>query len=633
MTERWRKRLRDLDGAGPSDEVFEGAKAGPSMPEEAIPRPGVGSRVVTAVAAFLVFGLAISVFAIPALRLGGGAGGSGTSMLLPLWPARTLDDLEALQARVDEGDASVAYTRGPASTAEEFGRQVMGWSDFEVLYEEAVFWAGNTTLATSSSSLDPIVVPGEENFGSPAMISAFGPSTSSTGAPSLFRTLELVDSSACTGMGFCDPNRVRVTTYQPLRGDGVWAVLSAESEDLDLDVSPGAQVTQGTSLMAILRYPNGDPANMGLHVGAGDCSIDLSPSSWISEGNASGEAEIRVDLPAREGTGCSESEPGYVYVAVFEEGTSNEDPFQAPASVVALEAVPVIVQWPSEEPVESNVVEPTETPSTDPSPEQTSGPSAWTTYSDPMGWTIDVPDAWITEAFNESGRVTFAGAHFASGDVTFMSGENTPITRVVPDPGEVMLFVWSEDGGPVIPPADDSSIPLQYDDLAPSPHGWSMSFRADGRPFSILVKSGEGDEQLSPEHEDILRRMIGSIAFEPWETGGYRDGFLSVGSPEEIGNAEVLEIPGDLRGWFLIVARSETGFTAFGPVGRCGSADPVLEPSAVTFACGDGTRASYDLAGRPHPGNPEGFRDALEERTVIRAWDGSLLVSILIGFG
>ena len=95
MTERWRKKLEGIDGASPSDDVFERAKEGPMHSDDPLPGPRMSTRVITIVAAFLVFALAISVFAIPALRIGNQAAGQG-SVLLPLWPAQTSDQLQTV---------------------------------------------------------------------------------------------------------------------------------------------------------------------------------------------------------------------------------------------------------------------------------------------------------------------------------------------------------------------------------------------------------------------------------------------------------------------------------------------------------------------------------------------------------
>ena len=89
MTERWRKKLGDLDKQSPSDDVFDLAKQGPRHSDEPLPGMKTSTRIVTVVAAFLVFALAISVFVIPALRMQGPSTAAGAPAPLPLWPAQS----------------------------------------------------------------------------------------------------------------------------------------------------------------------------------------------------------------------------------------------------------------------------------------------------------------------------------------------------------------------------------------------------------------------------------------------------------------------------------------------------------------------------------------------------------------
>ena len=144
MTERWRKKLEGIDGASPSDDVFERAKEGPMHSDDPLPGPRMSTRVITIVAAFLVFALAISVFAIPALRIGNQAAGQG-SVLLPLWPAQTSDQLEQLQANPP------SWALDPQQVAEHFAQEVMGWSG-ALAHEAACDLAGYASSSPGYSS-------------------------------------------------------------------------------------------------------------------------------------------------------------------------------------------------------------------------------------------------------------------------------------------------------------------------------------------------------------------------------------------------------------------------------------------------------------------------------------------------
>ena len=110
MTERWRKKLEGLDGASPSDDVFERAKQGPAHPDEALPGPRMSARLVTVIAAFVVFALAISVFAIPALRMNDTPAAGTSQGLMPLWPSQSSDQLQRLQEGADAGTADWALS-------------------------------------------------------------------------------------------------------------------------------------------------------------------------------------------------------------------------------------------------------------------------------------------------------------------------------------------------------------------------------------------------------------------------------------------------------------------------------------------------------------------------------------------
>ena len=127
MTERWRKKLEGIDGASPSDDVFERAKEGPMHSDDPLPGPRMSTRVITIVAAFLVFALAISVFAIPALRMSNTVAGGAGPGLVAVVAEQSCRSAEKLQEDADAGNADWALH--PESLAQTFAQEVMGWSD------------------------------------------------------------------------------------------------------------------------------------------------------------------------------------------------------------------------------------------------------------------------------------------------------------------------------------------------------------------------------------------------------------------------------------------------------------------------------------------------------------------------
>ena len=253
MTERWRKKLEDIDGASPSDDVFERAKEGPMHSDDPLPGPRMSTRVITIVAAFLVFALAISVFAIPALRIGNQAAGQG-SVLLPLWPAQTSDQLEQLQANPP------SWALDPKQVAEHFGQEVMGWSRASA-HEAACDLSGYASSSPSYSS-PPFSSGGSFSEGCAAIVRigsrrsslpelpvchGFRESRAGRGFQEL-RDLPLLTPALSGSIG----RRLSIVqVYQPLeQGDGqIWAVLQAQGQET-LSVAPGQVVHDGSSVSA-----------------------------------------------------------------------------------------------------------------------------------------------------------------------------------------------------------------------------------------------------------------------------------------------------------------------------------------------------------------------------------------------
>ena len=268
MTQRWRKKLGDLDKAGPSDDVFTRAKEGPMHRDEAVVGPKMTTRVGTVVVAFAVFALAISVFAIPALRMGGGQAAAGGG-LFPVWPAQSSDELQQLQADTNAGNT--AWALNPKSVVEQFGQKVMGWSDAVVseatvigctanfvsaswVYPTGVVMSGSPSSAGVScvSVGYPPTASGYEGAGTTAGVMT-GPSPDASGASiGGFRQYLISERGLVLGDGTVIPPPEVVVVYQPLKqGDGqIWAVLEARSPNIELPVGAGQTVHDGASISA-----------------------------------------------------------------------------------------------------------------------------------------------------------------------------------------------------------------------------------------------------------------------------------------------------------------------------------------------------------------------------------------------
>ena len=642
MTERWKKRLGDLDKASPGDDVFERAKGGSQLPEEAIERPSAGSRIVTGVAAFLIFALAISVFAIPALRLRQGAGGAAGMGLQPLWPFQTLDEVEEYENDpVPLGYVGSGAFLDPSETAWAFGYEVMGWErgDFEVVESTSshvVCGPGGSGFATmpptgawQGDDVIECTYHGPIVFGGPSSAAlvplaeepASSPSIGSTPS-SRSRVFTLLPT--CPPSAACLSRDVRVIVYQPLgsAADNAWAVLEAQSEGIDLAAGAGSLLRDGSSVSANATFPPGTRPLLGVHVGGDDCEITAYSSESMtgySEIVANDDAisaglNVTLDLPSGS-VACDSSQTGHVFVAMVDEKLSvPEDPLIARSELplLAIAAVPVVVDWQEAEPMPSGR-------HTDPPPTavETPEPTGWTTYTDPLGWTIDVPTSWNVEPFDEfDGQPTRAGARFYTGTLDTGGG---------PASGDVLVTIGHFDGGSIDAPEDDSGFPLSAQILEPNEGGRQLSFRGDGLSFILDVRGGPWETlELSKQQEQIVTRMIESIRFEPWAIGDTRNGWVAVDR-----DARWIAL-GPGQG---VVVYEGDPWRVLGPMPACPGGEPVEIRQTLAgpeMVCGDGSVIRYDVDGQAAADNPAGWPPSVDVEPVIHAWDGSLLVPVTL---
>jgi len=621
MTERWRKRLGELDDVTPSEDVYHRAHDGPRMPEEMIPRPSTGTRIVTGVAAFLVFALAISVFAIPALRMKDGAGSAAQVGLLPLWPARALDDLEALQARADDGDEDAVWATDPAKSAERFGTDVMGWEALaveEIVGQEIVDEVGTATY-TETAYPDRVGVIYEcpYNAWCPLVASVSlvdYPSGIPTGGyeqtispPSPYRTFSIQQCE----LG-CFGSYTFVTLYQPLeaRDGGIWAVLEVRSPDASFNVGTGQTIADGFAIRGEADVVNGT-ATLGYRSGIGACDL---------RGTASGNApawndvnRVEVDLAPGDEMGCADAEAGYVWLGVGGPVDSGEvippvDPFDPDADghLAALSAVPVTflredLSSPDASTATETATAVTPPPSVGPTPATEVDRVA---YTDPLGWTAEIPATWSIESADYSDRVTTQGAWF-QGD-------------------GLMVAITHTEGGPVSVPSDDSHFPLDADEVLVRGEGdWFGGFSGDGLAFTISVTEESG-AAISPDQAEMVTRLVESIRFEPWTVGETRNGWTAIDRPRDPHSYWA-----DVGGNQVIAAWTGDGFVIVDAVDTCGEGQnmtyvdgwPVLE-------CPDGTTVSYDGDGHALPGNPPEYQGSVDVYPAISAHDGHLLAQL-----
>jgi len=513
VTARWRKKLEGIDEVAPRDDVYERAKAGPTLPEAQSPMQRTSTRVATAIAAFVVFALAISLFAIPTLRLHDESSAlSAGGQLLPLWPARTVEQVQALQDEADAGRADWALD--PQQVATRFGQVVLGWPDVWVSpltsnngcnvasgpYPSGSYAARAFVRPLCPADYAPTTYP-PPDVCDPSMLLCGGlssqprPTSSSAGQFVAFQLSRCDPTTSCNLVSILQT----VELFQPLGTDesNVWSVVEASSSSIDLAVSPGQTVSNGSSVSTGVRIPVSQQFGFGVHVGAsGSCSLDTATDVFHGPMSADGlttaaGSELATDFGTSSGKSCQHAEPGYVFVATSERtivtGGVAIDPLQGAGGagllLTSFAAVPIIFEW--SDAVASSVA-PTPTTST-----------GWTTYTDPLGWTIDVPDGWSTGTIapDQTGSAGIAaggsGAWFSSGEPLPIPSGTLALFGPDPAPGQVILRVFHDYKNPVV--TDDSPLPLDADALLRHQgNEWDGFFIADGLEFGVATATGEG---------------------------------------------------------------------------------------------------------------------------------------------
>ena len=592
MTERWRKKLGDLDGTGPTDNVLARAHQGPTQPDPQIDLPSTSTKVITGVAAFLVFALAISVFAIPALRMrDGGPAGPG-EQLLPLWPARSLDDLEALQSRAAAGDPDATWALQAGPVVQRFGGEVLGWgsSTFEMSIPDHLIQQP-TGMATGDPS------------GGPS-----GTASSSIEAVLTYRGTN--DSGSCDG-AFC-PQRIHVVLYKPLGTgeDSIWAVREVHTETTSMEA--GARYSDGDSIFVGTRLFKGEVPTLAYHVGPGSCDVDYATSEW-TEVEGSGQMGIEmgtgagIALPVQHG--CAEATPGYVWLATADASLiANDeiahvaDPFAGGgARLLSLTAVPVTFApaTPSGTFIEPPTMAPTHFSDTG-TPVAVGGQR----YESEFGWTIDRPAGAETSPVDDG--------------VSFQLG------------GGVAVVIIRLSGAQ---PGDDSTFPLDPSVIEPSQDfPIDLGFRGDGQAFRLFVTNerlvhGPGD--LTNGERATIERMVTSISFDEWVSGETRNGWTALAPVLPNATMEWIGFDGER---FIVTNDADGNRAVLGPIPRCDAdGEPVLgvsEATIATITCPDGTAGSWNAAGVALKTNDAPFLVGLDVAPGVRSWDGWLLVDV-----
>lgn len=586
----WRTRLEALDRLDPDDDVYRRAQQGPRGPDVA-PEPSLGRRVAAAVTAFVVFGAA-SVFAWSAFR-GTGADdrdrlgeASPSVMVVPgpdgtfLWPERSAAELAETQDDADAGGGRTRWRLNATEVAREFANAVLGWP---------------------TDTFEMHLVPGEEG----EMVAT------------LERPVALCPTPAPeeSSPDICYGGLEEVHLAQPVvEGDGgVWVVSSVAAPDLDVGAGTGQLIQNGSPVAVAAEIPEGlnavAGANIG-HFGEPNC-LALRGKRLQS---ADSTVSVFIEPDRQSGMACGEQTPGYIYVATASWHVGqNSDPLVGDSSpYVALTAVPITVAIPENSPGEG-----------------------LTTYTDPLGWSVDLPTDWTITPIQTQDRVTTSGASFSSVPASDEANAVLPgdLSPVAPDAVEVVITHRS--GGPAPDhTSDDSPFPLEAADMGCQDHGrWlicGVTVRGNGTDYSVEIRRGaEADADTLQAGEALIE----SLRFPALEPGDVSNDWLSLGSMDDYREGRGTAVYAGGRLDVVYVMRGPRGDYALDlEPESCGEGqnmtwDPEALQIWIECPAYTGTHdARYDRYGTPDPGNDPAFGRALKAYPIITSWDGSLLV-------
>src|SRR5206468_11539730 len=326
-------------------------------------------------------------------------------------------------------------------------------------------------------------------------------------AASPFRSFQLFP---CAPNAACDQPihsslfpSISVVVFQAIGADGPWAVLEAKSEFMSISMSPGTDLGEGATVYASGLVLDRAHALLGYHV-SGDCATGGGTTGFEAANRDAGSdlggglqfgaysrGQIGIQLSAV-GKSC-DPQPGYVFVTITDAAVDMHTPatgldplsgLPPDAGVLGFVAVPATFRFPT-------APESLTPPSSTPAPTE----AGWTTYTDPMGWTIEVLAAWETQQ-EMNPRVRFVGDDLAV-EITVMAGE----------------------GGD-----DDSSFPLDSSSfLSQAEGGLVGQYQGDAQSYLFAVFKGDGGSlqlsDLSDEQKQVLDHMIASITFPASKLG------------------------------------------------------------------------------------------------------------------
>jgi hypothetical protein len=248
-------------------------------------------------------------------------------------------------------------------------------------------------------------------------------------------------------------------------------------------------------------------------------------------------------------------------------------------------------------------------------------------YTDPLGWSAEVPPGWHLLTFGGfDGRRRIAGAAISSVPLRPTPDGAYPDLGELP-PDAAALIVSHAEGGPYPDlDQDDTPFPLRWGDLHVLPgivDARVLNFRAAGMEFRLEVRLRS---EASRDVEETARAVVASIEPPPLREGELLpSGYLVVRADlvEAVGSGAVVETS---RGPFLLV-HAPGGYYALGlPAEAAGSFAWDAEAREVVWTRDGEVFARYDREGRPvlQPQGPD--LAPLEIHPVVRAYDGEHLL-------
>jgi hypothetical protein len=402
---------------------------------------------------------------------------------------------------------------------------------------------------------------------------------------------------------------------------------------MSISLAPGTALQDGSTVYASGVIPRGTQAVLGFTAASEGCGGTGSITGFEETPNDAGSTGIYETYSRGQlGIGLAPvdascvNQAGYVFVAITQKDLGTGDPLggiRSDVGVVGFAAVPVSFVFPT-----SSGAPPTDL--------TTSTPVEWTTYTDKLGWTIDVPTTWDTLRLEGSDpRGDYNGAAFGSAPLTRYPGGPTTVGA---PPGEVSLLLYRSvctvcQGPGPRDAENDTQFPLTIEDMDPVDGGFLLAFRADGLEFTLSIRVG-GDSP-TPEQMSILDRMVSSIHFQPWEGGETRNGWTAL-SPTTNDNRAAQEAKiswqtCDPRGCYVLVYEGDAPYV-LGPIETCGEGENMTadatSPYPIVLECPNDPTQSWSYTGSPSPGNRPGDDVPLDGHPVIRAWDGTLLTGL-----